>query len=89
MGDFNAIMHHSDRAGGDTTWYRHQDDFNKCINQAELIQVPFTGLKHTWHNGQHGEKNMDWIFGNSSLFTIWPGVPTQSSSLATARITGP
>ncbi|XP_061959708.1 uncharacterized protein LOC133680748 [Populus nigra] len=34
------------------------------------------GIKYTWHNGQHGcntiQKKLDWVFGNSSLFTTWP-----------------
>ncbi|KAJ6978395.1 hypothetical protein NC653_026710 [Populus alba x Populus x berolinensis] len=69
-------MHDDDRAGGDTNWYSHLDDFPNCINQAELLQVPFTGIKYSWHNGQHGEhtiqKKLDWIFGNTNLFSSFP-----------------
>ena len=54
MGDFNAIMQASDRYGGDTQWPCYQDDFSTCINHSELIQVPYTGIKYSWNNGQHG-----------------------------------
>ncbi|XP_034915333.1 uncharacterized protein [Populus alba] len=76
MGDFNAILSAADRVGGDTNWYHHQDDFYNCIRQSELITLPYTGLRFTWHNGQHGDntiqKKLDWIFGNQSLFSTWP-----------------
>jgi len=76
LGDFNAIMHAGDRAGGDTNWYSHLDDFPRCISLAELIPVPYTGMKFTWHNGQQGEqtiqKKLDWIFGNANMFSSFP-----------------
>lgn len=76
MRDFNAILHTDDRVGGDMQWYRHQDDFIHCIHQLELIQIPYTGLRFTWHNGQHGshtiQKKLDWIFGNQCLLSTWP-----------------
>ncbi|KAJ7009374.1 hypothetical protein NC653_000138 [Populus alba x Populus x berolinensis] len=76
MGDFNAILTAADRVGGDTNWYHHQDDFSNCIRQSELITLPYTGLRFTWHNGQHGDhtiqKKLDWILGNQCLFSTWP-----------------
>ncbi|KAJ6897722.1 hypothetical protein NC652_024515 [Populus alba x Populus x berolinensis] len=62
--------------GGDTRWPRHLDDFNNCISQSELIHIPYTGLKYSWQNGQHGcntiQKKLDWVFGNHSLLSKWP-----------------
>jgi len=76
MGDFNAILSADDRIGGDSAWPRHQDDFATCMSQAKLLQAPATGLKFTWHNGQHNcntiQKKLDWVFGNPSLFSTWP-----------------
>jgi len=76
MGDFNAILQVGDRTGGDTHWPRHQDDFATCISQSALLQVLYTGIKYSWHNGQHGcntiQKKLDWVFGNSCLFSSWP-----------------
>nr|TKR98076.1 hypothetical protein D5086_0000206770 [Populus alba] len=75
LGDFNTILHAGDRSGGDINWYHHQNDFNNCIRQAELIQVPYTGIKYSWH-GQQGEftiqKKLDWLFGNTCLFSKFP-----------------
>ena len=66
-------MHAGNRSGGDINWYHHQNDFSNCVRHAELIQVPYTGLKFSWHNGQQGEhtiqKKLDWIFGNTCLFS--------------------
>ena len=74
--DFNAILHAGDRSGEDINWYHHQNDFSNCIRQAELIQMPYTRLKFSWHNGQQGEhtiqKKLDWIFGNTCLFSTFP-----------------
>jgi len=76
LGDFNAIMQSGDRSGGVTNWPSYQNDFNTCIHQSALLQVPYTRLKYTWHNGQHGsntiQKKLDWIFGNPCLFSTWP-----------------
>lgn len=76
LGDFNAIMHPRDRVGGSLSWPRHMDDFPQCINQGELAQIPYQGIKLSWHNGQDGEgciqKKLDWVFGNSSFLSVWP-----------------
>ena len=52
VGDFNAILRSSDRIGGDQAWHSYMDEFGQCIHDAELIRVPFSGLRYTWHNGQ-------------------------------------
>jgi len=76
MGDFNAILQPGDRSGRDIHWPSYQDDFNKCISHSELLQVPYTGIKFSWHNGQQGtgliQKKLDWIFGNACMFSKWP-----------------
>jgi hypothetical protein len=76
LGDFNAILKTSNRIGGDTSWYGHHDDFGNCIQDSELIEVPYTGMNFTWHNGQQGEyaimKKLDWIFSNQSFLSNWP-----------------
>ena len=75
MGDFNAILKPSDRSRGDMNWYGHYHEFINCIQDTELIQVPFTGPKFSWHNGQQGRhtilKKLDWIFCNPSFLSTW------------------
>ena len=76
LGDFNAILSSSDRVGGDLSWYGHMEDFGQCVHDAELIRVPFTGLRYTWHNGQADTgtimRRLDWVFCNSSWFLARP-----------------
>ena len=76
MGDFNAILKLSDRSEGDMNWYGHHHEFSNCIQDTELIQVPFIGPKFSWHNGQQGRhtilKKLDWIFCNPSFLSTWP-----------------
>ena len=78
MGDFNAIMRPGDRKGGDETWHNYLDEFSECIQQAELIQIPYMGLKFSWHNGQKGghtiQKKLDWLFCNTCFLTKLPEV---------------
>jgi len=34
------------------------DDFGACIQDAELVKVPYTGLKFAWHNNQQDTKTI-------------------------------
>lgn len=81
LGDFNAILRTTDRSGGDASWYGHMEDFGCCINDSELSQISYSGMKYTWHNGQLGNsaimKKLDWIFGNSSFLNSWPTAHSQ------------
>jgi len=76
LGDFNAILKSSNRIGGDTCWYGHQDAFGNCIQDSELVEIPYTGMNFTWHNGQQGVnaimKKLDWIFSNHCFLSTWP-----------------
>ncbi|KAJ6423791.1 hypothetical protein OIU84_024714 [Salix udensis] len=76
LGDFNAIMHPRDRAGGVSAWPGHMEDFPNCIDQSELIHLPYSGPKLSWNNGQSGssniQKKLDWVFGNQQLIQNWP-----------------
>ncbi|KAJ6430798.1 hypothetical protein OIU84_018330 [Salix udensis] len=77
MGDFNASLRPSDRSGGSNVWYSYHNDFPECISKASLHQVPYSGVRLSWHNGQSGEhsimKKLDWIFRNHALAVKWPG----------------
>ncbi|KAB5521998.1 hypothetical protein DKX38_026317 [Salix brachista] len=71
LGDFNTVLRPNDRSGGSSTWQNHHNDFPNCIMGASLQQIPYSGIRFTWHNGQSGEgtimRKLDWIFGNQSL----------------------
>ncbi|KAJ6369366.1 hypothetical protein OIU78_001686, partial [Salix suchowensis] len=76
LGDFNAILSTNDRMGGSQQWPSYMDDFHSCLQQASLINVPYSGIHLTWHNGQKDghtiQKKLDWILGNQELFNRWP-----------------
>ncbi|KAB5540601.1 hypothetical protein DKX38_013575 [Salix brachista] len=44
MGDFNVVLRSSDREGGDRSWH---SEFMDCINQAEVQQIPYNGMRGT------------------------------------------
>ncbi|KAG5223022.1 endonuclease/exonuclease/phosphatase family protein [Salix suchowensis] len=78
MGDFNAILRPSDRSGGANDWQSHHEDFQDCITRSSLQQIPYNGIRLSWHNGQTGRntimRKLDWVFGNLTLLTRWPAV---------------
>ncbi|KAJ6397269.1 hypothetical protein OIU84_020271 [Salix udensis] len=79
LGDFNAVLRPNDRSGGSTAWLNHHNDFPNCIMEASLQQIPYSGIRFSWHNGQSGEGNYHeeigiWIFGNQSLLVQWLAV---------------
>ncbi|KAJ6674648.1 hypothetical protein OIU85_010882 [Salix viminalis] len=85
LGDFNAIMHPRDRAGGVSAWPGHMEDFPNCIDQSELIHLPYSGPKLSWNNGQSGssniQKKLDWVFGNQQLIQNWPATTSSHPEL--------
>ncbi|KAJ6368471.1 hypothetical protein OIU77_021153 [Salix suchowensis] len=67
-------MGRNDRSGGSTAWHDHQEDFSQCMKNAKLMEIPYTGLRYTWHNSQAIgtiHKKLDWSFGNAAFFTKW------------------
>jgi hypothetical protein len=74
--DFNDIMSTSNKCGGDLTWHRHLNNFGNYVHATKLVKVPYSGLRYTWHNGQHSRgtiiEKLDWIFGNSCWLSTWP-----------------
>ncbi|KAJ6717499.1 hypothetical protein OIU79_005643 [Salix purpurea] len=93
LGDFNAITNSRDRSGGDHHWYSHMDEYPSCITQAELNQIPPSGMHFTWDNGQHGEnsilKKLDWVWGNHRMLSPWPDSKVEVSSEACLPIIAP
>ncbi|KAJ6717306.1 hypothetical protein OIU74_009761, partial [Salix koriyanagi] len=76
LGDFNTIMSSDQKVGGDMRWLAHHEEFQKTAHQAQLIPLPYKGLKFTWSNGQPGHRNiqekLDWALGNSCVLQKWP-----------------
>ncbi|KAB5552676.1 hypothetical protein DKX38_009987 [Salix brachista] len=80
MGDFNAVLSPDDRQGGRQDWCNHHNAFGNTIQEAELFQTPYTGMRYTWHNGHAAEtsilRKLDWVFSNSAFYTSWPTAKT-------------
>jgi len=47
-GDFNAIKDPSDRFGGSNAWIPCFDEFKLCLDQTELEDLRYSGLRFTW-----------------------------------------
>lgn len=47
-GDFNAIKDPSDRVGGASNWIPCFDEFRLCLEQTELEDLRYVGLRYTW-----------------------------------------
>ncbi|KAJ6422910.1 hypothetical protein OIU84_023947 [Salix udensis] len=80
LGDFNTMMYSDQKVGGDSRWLTHHEDFQKAAHQAQLIPLPYKGMKYTWSNGQPGHRNiqekLDWALGNSRVLQDWPDTIT-------------
>ncbi|KAB5516246.1 hypothetical protein DKX38_026894 [Salix brachista] len=81
LGVFNAVLHASQRVGGDTRWLSYHEDFRNALHQAELTPLPYTGMAYTWNNSQHGDRNiqkkLDWVLGNCKMIQCWPASSTK------------
>nr|XP_016512294.1 PREDICTED: uncharacterized protein LOC107829334 [Nicotiana tabacum] len=53
-GDFNAILHPSDRLSGITISVAELKDFSKYCNALLLNEIPWKGEYYTWTNKQRG-----------------------------------
>ncbi|KAF5464514.1 hypothetical protein F2P56_014587 [Juglans regia] len=71
LGDFNIIRHDGERRGGNPRLPCAMEDFSNFIDAGGLIEVPFTGNKLSWCNGQGGLArswaDLDRALCNSSL----------------------
>ncbi|KAJ6411592.1 hypothetical protein OIU84_008219 [Salix udensis] len=80
MGDFNAVLSPDDRQGGRQDWCNHHNAFGNSIQEAELFQTSYTGMRYTWHNGHAAKtsilRKLDWVFSNSTFYTSWPTAKT-------------
>ncbi|KAJ6674463.1 hypothetical protein OIU85_010716 [Salix viminalis] len=76
MGDFNAALRPEDRFGGDRRWLSHHEEFRECMNHANLIQLPYSEVRPTWHNNQQGGdeifKEVGLDIREQSAMNQWP-----------------
>ncbi|XP_039170445.1 uncharacterized protein LOC120294434 [Eucalyptus grandis] len=68
-GDFNAIKDPSDRVGSSTNWIPCFDEFAQCLEQTDLADLRFVGLRYTWSTSAAGNsrkmRKIDRVLVNS------------------------
>lgn len=70
-GDFNAILTLDDRLIGNPVQESETRDFNECITQYNLVELPTVEKDYTWTNGHVFSRidkvlvNADWVMGMS------------------------
>lgn len=55
MGDFNEILHQSEKYGGKGWNRRLMKDFQSTLIGCELVDLGYRGPKFTWNNGRGGD----------------------------------
>ncbi|KAK4384491.1 hypothetical protein Sango_3055800 [Sesamum angolense] len=72
LGDFNAVMDDSEVYGRAADTSASMAEFQICIRDSGLVQLPFTGCPFTWHNCSDGRGvcGSGWI-GCSQIQTGW------------------
>ena len=50
LGDFNDVLSHEDRIGGEDVQYMEMVDFKRCLEETELTELKTTGAYYTWTN---------------------------------------
>lgn len=67
-GDFNAILHSSDRLNGSQVTSAEMEDFKGWVQESEVVEIRALGPHLTWCNNQMGEDristNIDRSFAN-------------------------
>lgn len=65
LGDFNTMLHPENKKKGVPLTYNDCKPFLNYINKCELINLPVSGPRFTWHKHDVHE-HLDWVFGNST-----------------------
>ncbi|XP_060182758.1 uncharacterized protein LOC132612661 [Lycium barbarum] len=79
-GDFNAVLHPSDRLFGASITATELKDFNDCVQQLNITELSWRGEYYTWSNKQLGTdricSRIDRLFGNVDWMMKWGHVTT-------------
>ncbi|KAH0661803.1 hypothetical protein KY284_026734 [Solanum tuberosum] len=80
-GDFNVIISEEEKVGGLEFTLNEAIDFASFISSNALSEVPFSGSKYTWWNGQIEEacifKRWDRILMNQEFLEVFPSSEVQ------------
>lgn len=57
MGDFNAILHSSEKQSRYPPSFKQMDDFRNALDVCHLADLGFVGYPFTWNNKRLGLEN--------------------------------
>lgn len=76
LGDFNCIRFSHEKLGGENSNSTAVEEFNECLNDAEVEDLTWWGQKYTWWNKQEGkgkiECKLDRVLVNSEWNANFP-----------------
>ena len=76
IGDFNLIGEVADKMGGNQHISKSIDELQNFISNANLLEVPFKGVKYTWTNNRdeahHARERIDRALVNADWMELHP-----------------
>ncbi|XP_070056126.1 uncharacterized protein [Nicotiana tomentosiformis] len=80
-GDFNVVLHESEKIGGLSVHPPEYEDLAACINSFGLFDQDYKGIPYTWWNGRPNSecifKRLDKIFVNLPFQNILPSIEVE------------
>lgn len=52
MGDFNEILYQQEKWGGSQRPFAQMQGFRQALQNCDLSDMDYNGLKHTWSNNR-------------------------------------
>lgn len=75
IGDFNVVLSPQDRQAGNAVIMVNIKDFQECIQNIRVIELPWKGNYYSWSNKQNVQdiisSRIDRAFGNYERMVKW------------------
>ena len=70
IGDFNAVLRHDDRMGGNDTLDGDVEEFQSCLDDSELKEMRSFSARYIWTN-KHAWSKLDRGLINMECFNVF------------------
>ncbi|XP_075076769.1 uncharacterized protein LOC142163387 [Nicotiana tabacum] len=80
LGDFNLVLHSTNRIGGNAVTWAEMMDFQQCMQESGLMEMPTQGNRYTWNDKNDEQRifsNIDWNFMNGEWLDKIPTCNTR------------
>ncbi|XP_060200824.1 uncharacterized protein LOC132629104 [Lycium barbarum] len=80
LGDFNSVLYMDDRIGGNPITWAEVADFQQCMEECGLVELPQQGNKYTWndrHVDQRIYSKIDRALINEEWLESMPSCPAR------------